>query len=83
MLETRYIKLDALNPQPKRIDLAANMLKQGQVVAFPTETVYGVGADAWSEKAVLEVFKAKQRPVSNPLLVHVSNLQQVLKLVEA
>lgn len=61
---------------------AAEALKQGEVVAFPTETVYGLGAIANSQEAVLKVFAAKGRPSDNPLIVHVADLQTVKDSVE-
>lgn len=57
---------------PEEISLAVQRLKQGGVVAFPTETVYGLGADAFSAEAVARVFALKGRPTNNPLIVHVS-----------
>lgn len=53
---------------------AANLLRKGHLVAFPTETVYGLGADARNDRAVARVFEAKGRPQFNPLIVHVANL---------
>ena len=53
------------------IDEAAALIRQGQVVAFPTETVYGLGANALDGQAVDRIFKAKGRPNDNPLIVHV------------
>ncbi|MFI7600956.1 L-threonylcarbamoyladenylate synthase [Actinoplanes sp. NPDC049681] len=53
---------------------AAEMLRAGSVVAFPTETVYGLGADAFSEQAIAEVYRLKNRPSWNPLIVHVANV---------
>ncbi len=50
--------------------LAADLLRQGGLVAFPTETVYGLGADARNEQAVARIFAAKERPATNPLIVH-------------
>lgn len=61
---------------------AAEHLARGQVVAFPTETVYGLGANALDAQAVLRIFKAKGRPADNPLIVHVSSVDQVAPLVE-
>ncbi|WPY01310.1 Threonylcarbamoyl-AMP synthase [Candidatus Trichorickettsia mobilis] len=55
---------------------AANIIKQGGVVAFPTETVYGLGADATNEQAVQKIFQIKNRPQINPLIVHVTNIAQ-------
>ncbi|WP_067507820.1 L-threonylcarbamoyladenylate synthase [Actinoplanes sp. TFC3] len=53
---------------------AADLLRAGQVVAFPTETVYGLGADAFSERAVAEIYRLKNRPSWNPLIVHVADV---------
>jgi L-threonylcarbamoyladenylate synthase len=55
---------------------AARMLRAGGLVAFPTETVYGLGADATNDHAVADIFAAKKRPRFNPLIVHVANLKQ-------
>ena len=57
--------------------LAADLLRSGQLVAFPTETVYGLGADATNVKAVLSIFKAKGRPADNPLIVHIHDRIQL------
>src|SRR5690625_4175959 len=64
------------------IDEAAYLLRSGEIVAFPTETVYGLGADATNERAVEKIFKAKGRPADNPLIVHVATKEQVANLVE-
>lgn len=53
------------------------LLKNGEVVAFPTETVYGLGADAWNTEAVKKVFETKGRPADNPLIVHISKPEMV------
>jgi L-threonylcarbamoyladenylate synthase len=59
------------------------VLRGGGLVAFPTETVYGLGADALSEAAVRKIFAAKGRPADNPLIVHVAGVDQVAALVRA
>ncbi len=59
------------------ISQAAGLLRRGQVVAFPTETVYGLGADALNEDAVRAIFAAKERPADNPLIVHVAEAGQL------
>lgn len=59
------------------VDVAATWLNRGEVVAFPTETVYGLGADFTSEKALENIFTAKGRPSDNPLIVHVHSFEQV------
>lgn len=63
------------------IEEAARLLQSGEVVAFPTETVYGLGADATKEAAVQRIFDAKGRPSDNPLIVHVADRAQVKDLV--
>lgn len=60
---------------------AADLLKAGELVAFPTETVYGLGADARSSKAVAGIFEAKGRPSDNPLIVHIAAIDQLDELV--
>ena len=70
---------------PERADLcdrAASMLRNGGIVAFPTETVYGLGAVVFDEKAVARVFEVKQRPRFDPLIVHVSGPEQLPLLVD-
>ena len=57
--------------------VAAEFIKAGEIAAFPTETVYGLGANAYSEKAVKKIFKAKGRPADNPLIVHVANKKDI------
>ncbi|PRY82104.1 L-threonylcarbamoyladenylate synthase [Alkalibacterium olivapovliticus] len=67
--------------QPSEIDEAADWLKKGEVVAFPTETVYGLGADATNESAVQKIYAAKGRPRDNPLIIHISSLSQMKEFV--
>ncbi|NDP22816.1 MAG: threonylcarbamoyl-AMP synthase [Paludibacter sp.] len=59
------------------IELAAQNIREGGLVAFPTETVYGLGADAFNTQAVAKIFEAKERPTFDPLIVHISSLQQL------
>ena len=66
----------------KKIDEAAIILRNGGVVAFPTETVYGLGADALNHKAVSKIYEAKGRPSDNPLIVHISDLEQCYSLTD-
>lgn len=79
-MPTEYIKIDKLNPEPDLIEHAANLLRQGELVAFPTETVYGLGALAFLPGAAEKIFIAKERPGGNPLLVHLSNVKQIEEL---
>jgi L-threonylcarbamoyladenylate synthase len=67
---------------PRAIARAAELLRAGRLVAFPTETVYGLGADATSDRAVAAVFAAKGRPRFNPLIVHVPGLAEAAALVK-
>ena len=63
------------------IQTAGKLLKDGELVAIPTETVYGLAADALNGEAVANIFKAKGRPMDNPLIVHIADLSQVDDLV--
>ncbi|WP_373893985.1 L-threonylcarbamoyladenylate synthase [Virgibacillus natechei] len=67
----------------KAIQGAAELLKSGSTVAFPTETVYGLGADATNEEAVSKIFEAKGRPQDNPLIAHVATKNQLTRLVDS
>lgn len=64
------------------IELAGKIIADGGLVAFPTETVYGLGANAYNEQAVKKIFKAKGRPSDNPLIVHVSRKEDIKDLVK-
>ncbi|NJM54435.1 MAG: threonylcarbamoyl-AMP synthase, partial [Blastocatellia bacterium] len=57
--------------------IAAEIIKNSGLVAFPTETVYGLGANVFDEKAVEKIFAAKMRPADNPLIAHIGNLKQI------
>jgi L-threonylcarbamoyladenylate synthase len=67
------VEIDARSPQPTTLEKAAQIIRDGGLVAFPTETVYGLGADALSPKAVHRIFDAKGRPCINPVIVHIAN----------
>jgi L-threonylcarbamoyladenylate synthase len=82
MKRTLVLKVDPQDPQLKKIREAAEFIKTGGLVAFPTETVYGLGADALNPTAVLAVFEAKKRPLDNPPIVHVCDVNDVYRLVE-
>ena len=77
-MKSKYIKID------KEINLeqVAKAIKEGKLVVFPTETVYGIGADATNEKAVKNIFTAKGRKSDNPLIVHISNINMLKEIVE-
>jgi L-threonylcarbamoyladenylate synthase len=80
-LKTEIIKIDAANIDMNKIAYAAGVIKSGGLVAFPTETVYGLGADALNQEAVKRIFEAKGRPADNPLIVHIADKSDVNKLV--
>ena len=71
-----------LSPDPAAFALASDLLRRGGLVAFPTETVYGLGADALNRDAVLSIFAAKGRPADNPLIVHIHDRSQLNDLCE-
>ena len=78
------IETDILDASdPTQIEQAAALLKQGELVAFPTETVYGLGANGTSAEAVAKIFAAKGRPADNPLILHVGSIEQALPLWQA
>ena len=78
---TKKIVVNPINPEMDRIKEAAAVIKAGGTVAFPTETVYGIGADAFNGNACSKIFKAKGRPADNPLIVHISKMEQLEKVV--
>jgi L-threonylcarbamoyladenylate synthase len=78
-------RTDILDPGPEGLARAADLLREGRLVAFPTETVYGLGGDARSDRAVAGIFAAKGRPRFNPLIVHVADVAaaRVLAVLDA
>ena len=80
MKQTLLLKVDASQPDIEKIRAAADIIRKGGLVAFPTETVYGLGADALNPKAVSALFQAKKRPLDNPPIVHVENVNDVYRL---
>ncbi|HEX2751915.1 MAG TPA: Sua5/YciO/YrdC/YwlC family protein, partial [Alphaproteobacteria bacterium] len=70
-----------VQPSEENLNLAAERLRQGKLVALPTETVYGLGADALNDRAVASIFEAKGRPTFNPVIVHVNDRAAAEELV--
>lgn len=64
----------------KKIKVAARLILEGKLVAFPTETVYGLGADALNERAARRIFEAKGRPADNPLIIHIASIDDLEKV---
>ncbi len=79
---TEIIAINPANPQADRIRRAARIIKQGGTVAFPTETVYGLGANAFDQRACESIFKIKKRPADNPLIVHICSMKQLHDVAE-
>jgi L-threonylcarbamoyladenylate synthase len=77
---TTLLAVDAYSPQPEAVRQAAAVLRAGGLVAFPTETVYGLGANACDGAAVARLFAAKGRPANNPLIVHVAHVADVRRV---
>ena len=78
---TDVVRVDPVHPNPDDIARAATCLRRGGLVAFPTETVYGLGAHALDRDAVRRLFEVKGRPPHDPLIVHVASFDQVSELV--
>lgn len=76
-LHTEILKLNRRAPEIQGIKKAARVIRRGGLVAFPTETVYGLGADALNPRAVRKIFVAKGRPSDNPLIVHICRKQDI------
>ena len=75
-------KVDQVYPDPAVIKQAAAIIQNGGTVVFPTETVYGLGADATTDSSVLNIYKAKGRPADNPLIVHFSSIGVMREYVQ-
>lgn len=82
MKKTLVLKVDSQEPEKEKIRIAADIIKKGGLVAFPTETVYGLGTDALNTEAVRALFEAKKRPFDNPPIVHVGDVKDVYRLAK-
>ncbi|HXV66669.1 MAG TPA: L-threonylcarbamoyladenylate synthase [Nitrosopumilaceae archaeon] len=78
--QTQRIKINSKNPEKIKIRKAAAIIKNGGIVAFPTETVYGLGANALNPQAVKKIFLAKKRPFDDPLIIHINDFNTLSKL---
>ncbi|AQU80313.1 MULTISPECIES: L-threonylcarbamoyladenylate synthase [Planococcus] len=81
-MKTKIVVVDKNVDEENSYTQAVDILKSGEVVAFPTETVYGLGADATNFEAVSKIFEAKGRPADNPLIVHVDSKETALRYVQ-
>ncbi len=77
----RVVRMEASRPDPAGIEEAAGLIRSGALVAFPTETVYGVGTSAFDREAVRSIFAVKGRPTYNPLIVHVADVERAREVV--
>ncbi len=82
-MQTEILTVSSIVEDIDKINKAGKLLREGNVVAIPTETVYGLAANALDEKAVSEIFKAKGRPQDNPLIVHISEVYDMEKLCDS
>lgn len=81
-MQNRSFKGKITTPLLKQLHLAAGILRSGGIAAYPTDTVYGLGADVYNDRAVTRVFTVKKRPLSMPLPVLIAQTSQLLELVE-
>ena len=76
-MDTKLFSINRNEMDIETLKCAGRIIKDGGLVAFPTETVYGLGANALSEEAVKKIFVAKGRPADNPLIVHIAEFNNV------
>ena len=81
-MQTKLIKIDADNPNREDMQEAAEIIRSGGLVAFPTETVYGLGANALDPEASKRIYAAKGRPSDNPLIVHICRFEELLSIAK-
>ncbi|MBQ9022710.1 MAG: threonylcarbamoyl-AMP synthase [Eubacterium sp.] len=81
-METILETIDPVNPEADVIRRAAEFIKNGDLVAFPTETVYGLGADALRPEASQKIYAAKGRPSDNPLIVHIAQIEDLYRIAD-
>lgn len=79
-METKILKVASIFENPDELQQAADILAQGGLVAFPTETVYGLGANGLNEDAVCAIYRAKGRPSDNPLILHICDMEMLPQL---
>src|SRR5260370_24420722 len=80
---TEVLAVDPVHPDPSTIERAAALLRAGEVLVFPTETVYGLGAAALQPGAVERIFAANGRPLNDPLIVHIAEEDALQQLTSA
>ncbi len=80
MMETQILYLDPIDPDRKSIEKGAEVLQKGGLVVFPTETVYGLGANGLLKESIKKIYEAKGRPSDNPLILHIADLKMAKKI---
>ena len=81
-MDTLIVKMNSENIDNESIKKAGEIIREGGLVAFPTETVYGLGANALNKEAAKKIYAAKGRPSDNPLIAHISNEKMLKPLVK-
>jgi L-threonylcarbamoyladenylate synthase len=81
LIQTQVLHIDPIDPAAEQIQAAAAIINAGRLVAFPTETVYGLGADALNGDAIERIYVAKQRPANDPIIAHIAHIDQLAQLV--
>ncbi len=81
-MQTEVVRVDRTKIDAYVMEKAGKILKSGGLVAFPTETVYGLGADALDWEAAKKIYAAKGRPSDNPLIVHIADIEALSKIVK-
>ena len=82
-MKTLFYEIDRDRPDPRIMEAAADIIRRGGLVAFPTETVYGLGANGLDAAAVARIFAAKGRPADNPLILHIADREELEEWVAA
>ena len=80
-MNTKVVKVDREHPDREFIEDAGEILKQGGLVAFPTETVYGLGGDGLNASSSEKIYAAKGRPSDNPLIIHIADMESLERIV--
>ena len=78
----KIIKINRRKPEKEKIEAAAQIIKKGGIVVFPTETVYGIGASAFNERAIKRLYKIKGRPLDNPSIIHIARKKDIYDIAD-
>jgi L-threonylcarbamoyladenylate synthase len=76
-MNTKIVRVDAMKPDVKLLKQAVNVMKKGGLIIYPTETCYGIGADATNKKSIDKIYEIKNRDTSKPIPILVSNLDMI------